>query len=398
MNEFSDLISKSMSKPRLGILGGGQLSTMLINAAHDLGYKVTALCASGDEPAFEIADNAIVGSLQDTNTLTTFFSEVDVVTYENDFLPFEALQKFESVQFVPPLKSLEATRDKISQKILFVEQGVHSSEFEIFSGSSLEAWVKDIARLWKNQVVFKWARGGYDGKGVCLFSGDVEAAIQFCRVPLEKKEQVFAERRVNFKRELAQISVRSTKNEWQFYPLVISQQENGICKLVEGPAKSLGVSPDLEKKAQEYAKRIGEILPLYGTYAVEFFETHDGQLLANEIAPRVHNSGHFSLDAAKTSQFENHWRGILGLALGKIETSAGFSMLNLLGAKGVSGAAHAPKVTDAAVYSHWYRKKEVREGRKMGHLNVHTEDVKRLPSLIDQMKQIEQAWIAAHKK
>lgn len=377
---------------RVGVLGAGQLSLMLCEAAKRLQLKPVVFASSQDEPAIVAGFEAVVGSLENETALKDFFSRVDVVTYENDFLPYPLLDKFQKTgtKFSPELSILKDVRDKIRQKELFKSLKISSPDFRAYlEKEKLEDWVKAQFEYFKNEVVFKWARGGYDGKGVHL-ARDVDHAVAFCEEALKKKFGIFAERKVSFKRELALVSVFNGK-DFNSYPLVVSEQQNGICKRVTGPAVSLGVSESLEKQARLHSENLARGLNLTGAFAIEFFEDTDGTLWANELAPRVHNSGHFSMDASETSQFENHWHGVLGKALGSTKSDAVFCMVNLLGCKEPAlGAISKSKPTlPAHIHLHWYGKKDLRPGRKLGHLNGLSRVAADMPQLINLLSKYE---------
>jgi len=181
---------------------------------------------------------------------------------------------------------------------------------------------------------------------------------------------------------------------------VISEQKNGICKEVMGPAIHLGVSPDLQERAREAVRKIAKDVGLVGSFGIEFFESRSGKLLVNEIAPRVHNTGHYTQNAYPVSQFENHWRALLGLPLfdplAQPDASAPFfAMLNLLGPQGVSRDSAASPLPIAGAHSqlHWYGKKEIRPGRKLGHLNGTADTAESLSALLKELRDCESAWI-----
>ena len=248
-------------------------------------------------------------------------------------------------------------------------------------------------KLFKGKVVLKWTRQGYDGKGTFLFHSkrDLSRAIAFCKKGLaEKSAQVYAEAWIPFRRELALVSC-ANEQEQVFYPLVVTEQENGMCRRVSGPATQCGVSPQLEKQAQRMASQMAQELGILGAFAVEFFETRAGRLLVNEIAPRVHNSGHFSMNACPTSQFENHLRGVLGMPLGDTQANAGFAMLNLITPVGSRRTA-IPEASHE-VHLHWYGKREFIPGRKLGHLNAVASGKSSISLLFKQLMACEKEWI-----
>jgi 5-(carboxyamino)imidazole ribonucleotide synthase len=196
---------------------------------------------------------------------------------------------------------------------------------------------------------------------------------------------------VKFERELAIVACRSTTGEFSSYPLVVTEQRNGICFTVTGPAIAVGVNKAHESLARSYAQKLGEKLDLHGVFAIELFETASGEVFVNEIAPRVHNSGHCTQNSALTSQFENHWRAVLGMPLGSVDSASGFAMVNLLGPEKRNVVESLP-ATDSRMHLHWYGKKESRPRRKLGHLNGVVEQSKDLASLVQEMKSRVEAW------
>jgi len=253
------------------------------------------------------------------------------------------------------------------------------------------------------ECVFKWAQQGYDGKGSWISqsasssSPSNEAqAVAFCRSAIDRRLPLFVERKISFRRELALVACRSRRGEFAAYPLVVTEQKQGICHRVRGPAIAFGVSDTLERQARSFAQKVADSIPLEGVFAVEMFETDRGELLVNELAPRVHNSGHFTQDASRVSQFENHLRAVLGLSLGQTDSEPAFAMLNLLGPQGLpaSGRETRPPLpfVGPRLHLHWYGKTVARPGRKMGHLNAVARQPGELPSLLLEMTDLEERW------
>jgi 5-(carboxyamino)imidazole ribonucleotide synthase len=251
---------------------------------------------------------------------------------------------------------------------------------------------------------------GYDGKGVCLPS-DTDSgrreAREFCAAARRLGVAVYAERKVDYRRELAIIACAARAPDggaaaeaaFIAYPLVASEQQKGVCRKVLGPARALGVDPSLERQACSAARRLAFELKLEGAFALELFETRDGRLLVNEIAPRVHNSGHYSQDGCRVSQFENHWRAIQGQPLPP-EPSPAFGMLNLLGPPGLSlelpadGLKGSPfRAPAPPVHLHWYAKRSIRPGRKLGHLNAVGSSPGDLDQLSESLERAHSDWI-----
>lgn len=368
---------------RVGILGGGQLALMLAEAGAKIGIDIHVFAASADDPAIGAAKTSVVGDIADPSILSQFVSGIDVVTYESDFLPFERMRGVSQSKFVPALGTIEVLSDKIRQKERAESVGLKVPTYNVFSGGlkDLPAWVDRIFETMTESVVFKWSRGGYDGKGVHIYSGKRAEAIQFLETGLARSSRLFAEQKISFKREVAQVSVFSTKGEWAHYPLVISEQRNGICRRAYGPANAFGVPEKLMLDAQKMAEAFGRAMNLYGTFALEMFQMPNGELCLNEVAPRVHNTGHFSLGGSQTNQFENHLRAITGADLGVTKSAKSFLMFNLLGSKPTQSIAMPKELPPKGGSLKWYMKNELRAGRKMGHLTFVDFDPDELPTL-----------------
>lgn len=383
---------KPLSKDKsVGVLGGGQLSQMLCEEANKLGIPFRAYARPKDEAIHTVCKEITIGELTDTKALKPFLDSVDVVIFESEFVPCDILRNFSEVNFVPSISTMGHLQSKRSQKELLSSLKLPTSPFNSYSESEkLEEWVAKCEKTF-NGVVYKWATMGYDGKGVKK-GGDLQETISFLKEALSQGRGVYAEKLIPFKQELAVIGCRSINGEFLSYPLVFSEQVNGVCKKVWGPATSLGVIKTLEAEANRIAKTIAEGANLVGSFGVEFFLTEDDELLVNEIAPRVHNTGHYTQDACKTSQFENHLRAVLGLPLGNVDTSECFIMVNLLGPEGIKRSdVKAPTSTKKALV-HWYGKTSVAPGRKMGHINGAIDSTSKLQELEKELIKLDQNW------
>ena len=388
---------------KVGILGGGQLAAMLAEAALRLGLRPVVLAKGPLDPAARLVKDALYGSYEDLDLLKRFLGEVELVAFENEFIPSELLHKARHAKtyFMPELETLRRLQDKISQKRALQSINVPTAPMLVLpEGGRVRPWLDEVDREYGSRFVLKWSRTGYDGKGVFLANDPVplssrrELLDKFCQASLERGGTVFAEPYVPFVRELALVACQSTNGEFKAYPLVVIEQPGGVCRWVKGPASALGVDPKLEREAFAYAKKISDGFQLQGTFAVELFELKDGGLWVNEISPRVHNSGHFTQDAAVTSQFENHWRALLGLPLGEMSTHPAFAMLNVLGPANAA-QKHGwklPPIT-ARLHLHWYGKADLLPGRKLGHINGHVRKIEEFAELIEEMERCEQGWI-----
>ena len=361
---------------RWGILGDGQLSRMLALAAYDLGIRPVILTGDSSSPAGQVSPLIVRGHFDNRDDLHGILSQVDGAIIESEFVDCDAIEATGFAEKVyPALPALRTLQDKKEQKLLLMKLDLPTSKlFEKNTTDDL-AWLKQISKDGTRPIVIKYAKLGYDGKGVLVLNGDghsdLEKGEEFLIGARKRKISVYAEDKVLYKSELAMIAVRTKDGEFKTWPLVISEQRQGVCDRIMGPAVNLGIAPSLESKAQEACQKIAEHLGIVGVFAVEFFETKDAQLLVNEIAPRVHNSGHYTQDAGCTSQFENHWRAILDIPLGNTETAPFFVMQNILGLPDVTSKECATSPA-AGQYSHvhWYGKRGVSPGRKLGHINA----------------------------
>ena len=360
---------------RWGILGDGQLARMLALSAPPLGIRPVVLTGDSSSPAGQVSPLIVRGHMDSRDDLHGLLSQVDGAIIESEFINCDALEATGlSDKVVPALSVIRVLQNKLEQKKLLREINIPSSALLQDPGIDQLTWLSAITERGKKPVVLKFATLGYDGKGVLVLSGngepDLETAREFLHLANKRRISVYAEERVDFEMELAMVAVRGKDGEMKYWPLVISEQKAGICDRVTGPATSLGVDPRHETTAKNACEAIAAHLGLVGVFAVEFFLTRDGQLLVNEIAPRVHNSGHYTQNAGCSSQFENHWRAVLGLSLASTETVAFFAMQNILGPPDITSkeCPRAPKGA-AMAHVHWYGKRGISPGRKLGHLN-----------------------------
>ncbi len=387
-----------MEQPKLtlGILGGGQLAQMLVENSpfHDL-----EICVFTDVlecPAKYTSGQLFKGSTKDPEALRRFFQKVNFVTFENEFIDCEALarmkEEFPKVFILPSIPNIQITQNKLSQKFLFQKLNLPTAGFFALDPKIDEpsSWLRSLivkpfsAGLKNNRsensfskgcFMLKRAMGGYDGKGNFAVKtlGDLEKAVDFCQATLVDNSTVYAEELIPFERELAQVYSRSMNGDFIAYPLVISEQEKNVCRLVYGPATEFGIDKSVEAKTSQIGRKLAEELQFVGTFAIEYFYVQ-GEVIINEMAPRVHNSGHYSLDASPVNQFETHLRAILGSKLKQPSTYPFFAMRNILGLEGLeqdfdsSVKERFQKSEDAKVY--WYNKTKTKSLRKLGHINT----------------------------
>jgi 5-(carboxyamino)imidazole ribonucleotide synthase len=389
----------------IGILGGGQLAKMLAEPLIRLGFIPRALTEFTSDPAAGICPGSVFGRLDDPSLLDRFLKQCDRVIFENEFVPCEQIARVaEGIyphpqsRFFPSLETLFKLQDKLSQKKILKSLHIASAPYlEYFEDQqSISSWLEEVNRHYAGEFVIKWAQHGYDGYGNWI-SGpgrSLGQAKTFCERARDRGILLFAEQKIDFKQELAMVAVRSIQGDFKHYPLVQSIQESGICKWVLGPATSMGVPYALEVLAAEVAKALADHLHYVGAFAIEFFETQSGDLWVNEIAPRVHNSGHYSQNACQTSQFENHCRAVLGLPLGAVVAAPAFAMLNLLGPDLNFEEGRSPPIPQLGErsYLHWYGKVGMRKGRKLGHINAVARDAGEIPDLVRELQRTEVNW------
>ena len=347
----------------IGILGGGQLGYMLALAGYPLGLHFRFLDPSPEAPVGRIAQR-VTADYTDQAALEKFSSGLELVTYEFENVPVEAANFLaERVPVYPPPAALEAAQDRLAEKSLFRKLGVATAEFASVSNpAELDAALKTLGL----PAVLKTSRMGYDGKGQWILRTAQDVAKAKSEMPPAK---LILERFVPFTRELSVLAVRSRNGETAIYPLVENHHRSGILRLSLAPAPRLD---PIQRAAENVAHRILESLRYVGVLAIEFFE-HQGELLANEMAPRVHNSGHWTIEGAVTRQFENHLRAALSLPLGSTGLTGHCAMLNLIG--DLPESAEVLAVPDA--HLHLYGKSP-RPGRKLGHVTLRAASPERL--------------------
>jgi 5-(carboxyamino)imidazole ribonucleotide synthase len=340
---------------KIGIIGAGQLGRMLALAGYPLGLRFVFLDQSGDAPGAQVG-RIIRGAFDDPVKLAELAKEVDVVTFDVENVPVNAVEPIAAAKpFLPPVKALGASQDRLHEKTLFRQLKIPTPPFmAVDSIEDLRAAVAQIGL----PGVLKTRRLGYDGRGQFYLRkpADVDTAWQALgTVPL------IYEGFVNFTREVSIIGVRSTRGETLFYPLSANTHSEGILRYSVAPYRSAS----LQKQAETYMRKLLKHLDYAGVLTIEFF-VQGGKLIANEMAPRVHNSGHWTIEGAQTSQFENHVRAILGLPLGSTRPNGHSAMMNFIGS--IPELGNILRVS--GVHFHSYGK-EPRPNRKLGHCTVN---------------------------
>ncbi|RAK22796.1 5-(carboxyamino)imidazole ribonucleotide synthase [Flavobacterium aquaticum] len=376
MNYFS-------SDFKLGILGGGQLGKMLLTETRKFDIQTLVLEPSEEAPARYSCNGFYKGSLMDFDTVYQFGKMVDLLTIEIENVNLDALDKLEEegLPIYPSPKTLRLIQNKGKQKDYYVSNDIPTSPHQRFVDLNdlRNALAKDELEF---PFVWKCAQFGYDGNGVKI----CRSALDLVKLP---DVECIAEEMVPFKNELAVIVARSVSGEVKTYPVVemefhpeANQVEYVIC-----PAR---IDEKVAEKATEVALKVSEAFHHVGLLAVEMFQTADDEILVNEVAPRPHNSGHYSIEASYTSQFENHLRAILNLPLGNTDSKVAGIMVNLVGEEGFSGQVVYENIEKImaidGVTPHIYGKRETRPFRKMGHVTIVNEDMTEARKIAEEVK------------
>lgn len=377
------MINYFSSNFKLGILGGGQLGKMILYETRKFDIRTHVLDPSAEAPCRISCNHFEQGDLLDFNTVLNFGRQVDLLTFEIESVNVDALEQLEEEgkKVYPSSKTLRKIQDKAVQKEFYAQNAIPTAPFRRFETKQELIGAVDEGTL---QLPFVWksARGGYDGKGVAV---------------LKKQEDLndlpetscIAEELVPFKNELAVIVARNPSGEVRTYPVVemefhpeANQVEYVIC-----PAR---IDDVVAEKARAVATRVSEAFEHVGLLAVEMFQTKENEILVNEVAPRPHNSGHYSIEASFTNQFEQHLRAILDLPLGETGSKAGGVMVNLVGAEGHRGDVVYQNISRImelkGVTPHIYGKKETRPFRKMGHVTIVNEDLSEARKIAEEVK------------
>jgi 5-(carboxyamino)imidazole ribonucleotide synthase len=346
---------------RLGILGGGQLARMLSLAAYPLGIRPACLDPSADACASQVSP-VVLGNFNDADALSRFLEKVDLVTYETENIPLDcALSVSKTHSLYPSASILQIAQDRLLEKTFFKNLGIPTPKF--YPINSKESLQEACAQL-NFPAVLKTRRMGYDGKGQILLQKTEDIANAWATL---EGQDLILEEFVRFTYEVSQICVRSSSKETRFYPLVHNHHQQGILRWSEAPHNQ----EKLQGLAQQYAKLILEKMNYVGILTIEFF--FDGaQLLANEMAPRVHNSGHWTIEGSQTSQFDNHLRAIFNWPLGSTDTLGHCFMLNCIGQMPNLGSTLA--IPGAHYHAYGKSSKPL---RKLGHVTLVEPDAKR---------------------
>ena len=379
------MINYFSSNFRLGILGGGQLGKMMLYDTRKFDIHTFVLDPNSEAPSRIACDEFTQGDLMDYDAVVNFGRKVDVLTFEIESVNVEALESLEKegIKVFPSSKTLRIIQDKAVQKNFYIENNIPTANY-IFCKNKEDILTAIEDQKVKLPFVWKSTTGGYDGKGVSIVKNE-EVLAELPHVPCILEDYI------PFQNELAVIVARNPSGECKTYPVVemefhpqANQVEYVIC-----PGR---VNPDLTEKVRKVAEKVSETFQHVGLLAVEMFLTKDDEILVNEVAPRPHNSGHYSIEASFTNQFEQHLRAILDLPLGNTESKVGSVMVNLVGDQHHTGAVVYENITEImklkGVTPHIYGKKITRPFRKMGHVTIVNEDLGEARKIAEKVKNI----------
>jgi 5-(carboxyamino)imidazole ribonucleotide synthase len=380
---------------RIAILGAGQLAKYLNLAARKLNLPVTIVATSASEPACQDNSDCITQEWT-ADLMLNVFNQADLVTFENEWISESLLSKVKAAgllnRLTPSFESMERVRTKWGQKELFYKLKYPTAK--TLNGNELllseDEKLVEVLQGFHSGFVIKQSELAYDGKGVFVFDSKETEAFRSKAVSLNQKNvSWYVEEKIGFEKELALVFTRNLRGDFVHYPLAEFFSQQGICSSVFVEGKNQGLMLELEKQAVAIARDLSQKLNWCGTAALEFFYSEAQGLLINEFAPRVHNSGHFSLSASKTSQFENHLRAIAGLPLGPCETAPFAAMKNLIGTQKSKNSV--PPDVKTGVEAFWYGKKEIRPGRKMGHVNAFG-GLQDRDNIVDKVNRVVEDW------
>ena len=366
---------------RVGVIGGGQLAWMMGQEAQNLGVSFWVQAASADDPAVAVAEKSIIAPLSDLEATAQLAQNCDVITFENEFIDQSGLARLQDqVSFRPSLASLAPLLDKYEQRCYLQELGLPVPAFKTMIAGKTEFPVEELP------VVAKVRRHGYDGQGTFILQDQWSLDQAWDTL---KGEQVLLENFIPFECELAVMAARGVNGETVTYPVVETYQRDQVCQRVIAPAR---ISEKLEAEISAIAHTLLSALDWVGIFGIELFLTEDHHILVNEIAPRTHNSGHYTLDACDISQFAMHLKAVAGetLTAPKLKTKAAV-MVNLLGYESAEGDYLAKRQQlDALANAHvyWYGKTQARPKRKLGHVTVLGESIAEASAIADQVSEI----------
>jgi 5-(carboxyamino)imidazole ribonucleotide synthase len=349
----------------LGVLGSGQLGRMFAIAARRLGYRVHVYSPSADSPTGQVADREFVGKYDDWNLLSEFAQSVDVVTFEFENVPAEVTTCIEQFTQVHPSGDvLKVAQHRVREKSTLADAGLPVPKF--VAVNSLDELKAGVGRF--GAAVVKSASWGYDGKGQAVIRSVADCESAWSKITSVGADEAILEELVDFECEVSVIGARNVHGEFKHYGPFLNHHENHILDVTLCPS---GLSAETEVRSCDVARAVFETLNVVGVLCIEMFVTRDQQILINELAPRPHNSGHLTIDAHETCQFEQQVRAICGLPLGSTKQHAPAAMVNLLGDLWFPTEPNwVALLNNSSAKLHLYGKQEPKTGRKMGHLTV----------------------------
>lgn len=363
--------SKDITDLKIGVLGGGQLGRMMIQSAINYNLDISILDPDANAPCAHLVKNFTVGKLTDEQLVYDWGKNFDLITIEIENVSVAALKKLQSegVSVYPQPEIIELIQDKRKQKTFYKANRIPTSDFVLTENAADVSNYKEML-----PAVNKLGTEGYDGRGVQMIRTEADLDKAFDKPGL-------LEELVDFDKELSVVVARNEKGEMDCFPVVelSYHPEQNLVEFLFAPAQ---ITEESEKKAYDLAKSVIEKLDMVGLLAVEMFLTKEGEVLVNEVAPRTHNSGHHTIEANRTSQFEQHLRAILNMPLGSTELITPAAMVNLLGEDGFTGNARYEGMEECmamkGVYVHLYGKKLTKPFRKMGHVTITDDSVDQL--------------------
>lgn len=371
------------SEFKLGILGGGQLGKMLLAETRKFDVQTLVMDPSTEAPSRISCNHFEQGDLMDFETVLNFGRKTDLLTFEIEAVNIEALEQLEQegIKVYPASNTLKKIQNKAVQKEFYEKNSIPTATFKSFNSksdllSAIDKEEVDFPFVWKSST------GGYDGKGVSVIKSKKN-------IDELSEKACIAEALIPFKNELAVIVARNPSGEVKSYPVVEMEfhPEANQVEYVVCPAR---IPSEIAEKAKNIAEKVSNTFKHVGLLAVEMFQTKNDEILVNEVAPRPHNSGHYSIEASFTNQFEQHLRAILNLPLGNTESKVGGVMVNLVGAENNIGNVHYENIAEImklkGVTPHIYGKKQTRPFRKMGHVTIVNEDLSEARKIAEEVK------------
>ena len=377
----------------LGIIGGGQLGMMLTEAAHNMKEeisKIIVLDPTENCPASKVGAEQIIADFKDEDAIKKLSELSDIITYEIESGDSDTLKKLEAyTEINPSPDTLKIIQDKLLQKQFLQNNGIPVAEFAIIENKEDLDQMIDKMGL---PLLLKMRKDAYDGRGNYKINSksDIDDALD-----LFSGKSLMVEKFIKFEKEVSVIAARNTKGEIATYPVVENIHENNILKLTIAPGR---VSENVKKQAERIAEKTMEVLHGAGVFGIEMFVTSDDEILINEIAPRVHNSGHHTLQSSDTSQFEQHLRAILGMNLGDVLIKSPTIMYNILGPATFQGEYNVLCPKKNNIFLKMYGKLESKPQRKIGHINIVDKDNSGMNKLLTQVEDLKKNLVIEPKQ